>query len=451
MIAAMRRHAPLALILLLYLAVGALYASNTPAWQTPDEPAHYNYVRQLANGRLPIIQPGDYDQEFIVRVVFAGPPFPPEVSLEPMSYEDWQPPLYYLIQTPAFWLSGGSLTVMRLVSLLLGAGVVALAYGLAWRLLRARWLALTTAVFVAFLPQHLAIMASANNDALAELLIAAILFVLVGWVEVETGDWRLETPQSPVSSLQSPKKLVVLGLLLGLGYLTKGTVYPLTAVVGLAIVWRYWGRWGDLVRAGLWAAVPAGLLGALWWVRNMVVYGGLDVLGKAAHDSVVVGQPRTAEWVAEMGRTAVVRAFVSTTFNSFWGQFGWMTTPMDGRLYPLLWLFTAVWVLGLIVALVIWWDRKRPSVLAVVLLFLTFVLTLGVHVVYNLTFVQHQGRYLFPALLPIGVGVSVGLGMWVRPFLRRWPPLRYALPLGLGLAMVGLAVWALFRVIVPFL
>ncbi|MGB5061832.1 MAG: DUF2142 domain-containing protein [Candidatus Promineifilaceae bacterium] len=445
----MRQHAPFTIILLLYLAVGALYAIYTPDWQTPDEPAHYNYVRQLADGRFPIMQPGDYDQEFIMDVVFAGPPFPPEVSLEPMSYEDWQPPLYYLLQTPAFWLSGGSLTVMRLVSLLLGAGVVAFAYGLAWRLFRARWLALTTAVFVAFLPQHLAIMASANNDALAELIIAAILFVLVGWVE--TGDRRLETEESPVSSLQSPKPLVLLGLLLGLGYLTKGTVYPLTAVVGLAIVWRYWRRWGKLVRAGLLTAVPAGLLGALWWARNMVVYGGLDVLGKAAHDSVVVGQPRTAEWVAEMGRTAVIRAFISTTFNSFWGQFGWMTTPMDGRLYRLLWVFTAVWVVGLIVALVIWWDRKRPSVLAVVVLLATFLLSLAVHVAYNVTFVQHQGRYLFPALLPIGVGVSVGLGVWVRPFVRRWPPLRYALPLGLGLAMVGLAVWALFRVIVPFL
>ena len=449
MIAAMRQHAPFTIILLLYLAVGALYAIYTPDWQTPDEPAHYNYVRQLADGRFPIMQPGDYDQEFIMDVVFAGPPFPPEVSLEPMSYEDWQPPLYYLLQTPAFWLSGGSLTVMRLVSLLLGAGVVAFAYGLAWRLFRAQWLALTTAVFVAFLPQHLAIMASANNDALAELIIAAILFVLVGWVE--TGDRRLETEESPVSSLQSPKPLVLLGLLLGLGYLTKGTVYPLTAVVGLAIVWRYWRRWGKLVRAGLLTAVPAGLLGALWWARNMVVYGGLDVLGKAAHDSVVVGQPRTAEWIADMGRTAVIRAFISTTFNSFWGQFGWMTTPMDGRLYRLLWVFTAVWVVGLIVALVIWWDRKRPSVLAVVVLLATFLLSLAVHVAYNVTFVQHQGRYLFPALLPIGVGVSVGLGVWVRPFVRRWPPLRYALPLGLGLAMVGLAVWALFRVIVPFL
>ncbi|MBK7919558.1 MAG: DUF2142 domain-containing protein [Chloroflexi bacterium] len=445
----MRQHAPFTIILLLYLAVGALYAIYTPDWQTPDEPAHYNYVRQLADGRFPIMQPGDYDQEFIMDVVFAGPPFPPEVSLEPMSYEDWQPPLYYLLQTPAFWLSGGSLTVMRLVSLLLGAGVVAFAYGLAWRLFQAQWLALTTAVFVAFLPQHLAIMASANNDALAELIIAAILFVLVGWVE--TGDRRLETEESPVSSLQSPKPLVLLGLLLGLGYLTKGTVYPLTAVVGLAIVWRYWRRWGKLVRAGLLTAVPAGLLGALWWARNMVVYGGLDVLGKAAHDSVVVGQPRTAEWVADMGRTAVYRAFISTTFNSFWGQFGWMTTPMDGRLYRLLWVFTAVWVVGLIVALAIWWDRKRPSVLAVVILLATFLLSLAVHVAYNVTFVQHQGRYLFPALLPIGVGVSVGLGVWVRPFVRRWPPLRYALPLGLGLAMVGLAVWALFRVIVPFL
>ncbi len=449
MIAAMRQHAPFTIILLLYLVVGALYAIFTPDWQTPDEPAHYNYVRQLANGRFPIIQPGDYDQEFIMRVVFAGPPFPPDVSLEPMSYEDWQPPLYYLLQTPAFWLSGGSLTVMRLVSLLLGAGVVAFAYGLAWRLFRARWLALTTAVFVAFLPQHLAIMASANNDSLAELIIAAILFVLVGWVE--TGDRILETEASPISSLQSPKPLILLGLLLGLGYLTKGTVYPLTAVVGLAIVWRYWGRWGELMRAGLLTAVPAGLLGLLWWVRNMMVYGGLDVLGKAAHDSVVVGQPRTAEWIADMGRTAVIRAFISTTFNSFWGQFGWMTTPMDGRLYRLLWVFTAVWVVGLIVALVIWWDRKRPSILAVVVLLTTFLLSLAVHVVYNFTFVQHQGRYLFPALLPIGVGVSVGLGVWGRPFVRRWPPLRYALPFGLGLAMVSLAVWALFRVIVPFL
>ena len=39
------------LILLVYLAIGVLYAVNTPAWQAPDEPAHYNYIKHLAEHR----------------------------------------------------------------------------------------------------------------------------------------------------------------------------------------------------------------------------------------------------------------------------------------------------------------------------------------------------------------------------------------------------------------
>jgi 4-amino-4-deoxy-L-arabinose transferase-like glycosyltransferase len=438
----MPKHGPLLLILAVYFVVGSLYALRTPDWQAPDEPAHYNYVRQLANGRFPIIQPGDYDQEFLNAVVFASPPFQPEHDLTRISYEDWQPPLYYLLQTPVFWATGGSLTAMRLFSLLLGAGVVALAYGLAWRLLRARWLALGTAVFVAFLPQHLSILSAANNDALAELIIAAILFTLIGWLETSN--------QQPATSNQQPATLLLLlllGILLGLGYLTKGTAYPVTAVVALALLWRYWGRWGELVRGGLLVAIPAGLLGALWWGRNAIVYGGLDVLAKAAHDAVVVGQPRTAEWVAAMGETAVLRAFVSTTFNSFWGQFGWMTHPMDSRLYPLLWLFTLAWGFGLALALWTWWDGKRPLAFSILLLFVQFGLTLAVHVGYNITFVQHQGRYLFPALLPIGVAVSVGLGVWGRPFIRRWPWVRYTMPLALALFLLAINALVISRVL----
>lgn len=447
MIGSMRQHGPLFFLLVIYLFVGSFYVIRTPAWQAPDEPAHYNYVRQLANGRFPIIEPGDYDQELIMAVVFSTPAFQPQHDLTVISYEDWQPPLYYLLQTPVYWATGGSLTAMRLLSLLLGAGVVALAYGLAWRLLRARWLALTTAVFVAFLPQHLAILAAANNDVLAELIIAAILFVLLRLIE--SGEWRVESKAPSISNLHSPisQSLLLLGVLLGLGFLTKGTAYPITAVVGLALLWRYWGRWGELVRAGLLVVVPSGLLGALWWGRNAIVYGGLDVMAKAAHDAVVVGQPRTAEWVAEMGETAVLHAFVSTSFNSFWGQFGWMTHPMDGRLYPLLWLFTAVWLIGLVLALAKWWDGKRPLAISLILLFLQFGLTLAVHVGYNITFVQHQGRYLFPALLPIALGVSVGLGVWGRPLFRRWPRVRYLWPAGLALFLIAVNYLVISRVL----
>ncbi len=42
-------------------ALGALFAVQTPAWQAPDEPAHYNYVRYLAeNGAFPVLHMGDY-------------------------------------------------------------------------------------------------------------------------------------------------------------------------------------------------------------------------------------------------------------------------------------------------------------------------------------------------------------------------------------------------------
>ena len=31
-----------------YIVIAILYAALTPTWQVPDEPAHYNYVRALA-------------------------------------------------------------------------------------------------------------------------------------------------------------------------------------------------------------------------------------------------------------------------------------------------------------------------------------------------------------------------------------------------------------------
>ena len=435
----MRKHLPLLLILVVYLVLGTLYAVLTPAWQAPDEPAHYNYVRQFTGGDLPVMEPGDYDQKHLSEVVFESA-FAPGYDLSIIEYEDWQPPLYYLLQTPVFVATDGSLIAMRLGSLLLGAGVVILAYATVLRLApQERWLALTTAVFVAFLPQHLALLASANNDALAELLIAAILFVLAGF-------GRRHIPPRPAQFL-------ALGLLLGLGFITKATVYPLAVVTGIVLLWRFWGDWSALLRAGVVVFGPALLIGALWWGRNIAVYGGLDVLGKETHDLVVVGQPRTAEWIAQYGLAGTAERFVNTTFNSFWGQFGWMTVPMTypGWLYPLLWLFSGLALAGLIIAALGARQRLAAYVLPLLIFLTLFLLTSGVYIYYNMQFVQHQGRYFFPALIPIALGFAIGLGAWSRPLHGRYPRSVYAIPLLLGVALVALDLYALFRVILPAL
>lgn len=439
----------LGLLLLAYVALGALFAVRTPVWQAPDEPAHYNYVHQLADGHWPVIEPGDWDQAYLSEVV--GSEFDPAYPVVGITYEDWQPPLYYLAQWPVYQLSGGSLVAMRLLSVLFGAGVVALA----WVAGRAVFdgdapRALAVAAFVAFLPQHLAILGSVNNDSLAELIIAAILALLV-----------LPWPDRPPR-----RRLLALGLLLGAGFLTKATAYLMAPVIGVFLLARYWpvkpdrsaveqpvgGRISSadlsgLVRALLLVFVPALLLGLLWWGRNVSVYGGLDVMAKGAHDAVVVGQPRTAEWIAQYGLSGTIGRFLRTTFTSFWGQFGWMAAPLPGWMVGPLLVGTVAAVVGLAVVSGQWSVAGRRKRLQTLVLGLTFLLTLALLVFYNLTFVQHQGRYLFPALIPIAVGFTAGLGYWLRPLERRWSWAAWLLPLGFAAVLGGMAMYALWRVL----
>jgi 4-amino-4-deoxy-L-arabinose transferase-like glycosyltransferase len=427
----MRSNSFLILILLAFLLVGAMYAVEIPPWQSPDEPAHYNYVSQVAKGRLPVIEASDYDEAYRSRIVSER--FPADLSIEPLTYEDWQPPLYYLLLAPVFRLSSGSLLALRFASLLIGLAVVVVTYCAAAELWpRQEWLPLTAAAFVAFLPQHVAGLATLNNDGLAELVVATILWLLLRGArrpETAAGQWAL------------------IGGLLGVGFLIKATVYLLLPVVAFALWHQYHSHRPALRRAAFKVALPALLLGLLWWARNLAVYGGLDILGKGAHDRFVVGQLRTADWVGQLGTGPALRQFVVTTFQSFWGQFGWMGVVMDRWVYAVLALFVLLVAAGLVFA---WLHRqwnaagRQQAFILLATAICTVVLFLG----YNLTFVQPQGRYLFPALIPAAGGVALGLYTWVRQLGKRnW--LNWLLPAGLALALIGLDLLALFRYIVP--
>ncbi|MGH2537260.1 MAG: DUF2142 domain-containing protein [Candidatus Promineifilaceae bacterium] len=443
----MSRHWPLAAILVVYLLVAGLYALLTPPWQTPDEPAHYNYIRQLAEGEWPVIRPGDYDQAYQQQVLDSE--FDPRFSVASFEYEDYQPPLYYLLLTPLFRAAGGDLTALRLGSVVLGAGVVVFAYAIGRRLFAGRpWPAAGAAAFVAFLPQHVAMLAAVNNDSLAELLIAAILFLLA----------RLLTDPRPD---RPPARLhLLLGALLGLGFLTKATVYPLAAVVALALY--YLGRPRAQARAGLVVFGLAAALGALWWLRNVAVYQAPDLLGIGAHNAVVTGQPRTAEWLARLGPAGYLAAFGRTTFQSFWGQFGWMGVPMPAWVYAALLLFSVLTLAGLALRIGRPRTYRRPELDAnpgrlpgrpalIIVLLATFLLSLLLYLGYNLTFVQHQGRYLFPALIPVALAVAAGWDRLLAPLALGRPGWYAFWAGGLALGLAGLDLLALYRFILPAL
>ena len=435
-------NAVLLVLATLFVVVGGLYAVLTPPWQAPDEPAHYNYVAQVAGaGCCPVIAPGDWDSAQLGALL--GEQFPPHADLSPIEYEDHQPPLYYLLAAPVFVATGGSLLALRLFSVALGAGLLIVSALAARQIFPARLpLALSAGVFVAFVPQHVAILASVNNDALAELVLAAVILAALAY---STGARRLHP--------------AVLGLLVGLAFLTKLTVYGPAVLAAAAAITVRAGQeqrpFGWFVAQAAWAGGVALVLGALWWARNAAVYGWPDVLAQAAHNRVVVGQLRTAELLAEIGQRAYLNRFVTTTFHSFWGQFGWMAVPMPARIYWLAGLFSAFAAAGLVVLFVVRRPALTPTrratlwVLAVVLL-----ATAANYLIYNRTFVQLQGRYLFTALLPLGVLASAGLWGWARLLGGASEPrsrLLVWLPLIVMLWLPALAVYALFRFVVPFL
>ena len=439
------------IILIVYLGIGSLFAALVPAWQSPDEPAHYNYVRQLANGYFPIMEPSDYDEVYRNEVVSSR--FDPQYDVSIITYEDWQPPLYYLLLTPIFMLTNGSLLALRLTSLLIGAGVVILAYAVAVQVYPLqRWVGLTTAVFVAFLPQNLSILASVNNDSLTELLIAGALLVLTQWVSSQDANWRL---------WHERRYLLIIGFIIGLALLTKLSAYLLIPLAGIALLGRYWGRWDDVFPSSVLLFAPAFLMGSVWWGRNLIVYDGIDPVGTFAHNAAVVGQTRTAEWILQFGLNGTIQRFLQTTFNSFWGQFGWMAVPMPLWIYQPLLGFTGIVILGLLLKMVMGTSHQADSENAIhasalkpLVLILMLLLTVGMHVYYNITFVQHQGRYLFPALVPIGIGIALGLGGWfslIKQFLSEeiGYVLSYTIPFFLGVTLATLDLFALFIFILP--
>jgi 4-amino-4-deoxy-L-arabinose transferase-like glycosyltransferase len=286
-----------------------------------------------------------------------------------------------------------------------------------------------------------------NNDSLAELLIAAQLLVVL--VAVRRFGRH---PAKPAAQSGENQVWLLLGLLLALGLVTKVTTYIMAPVAALGIFLAYRGRPRRMATAAALVFGVALAVGLAWWVRNIFVYGGLDPLGTVAHNGIVTGQPRTSDWVQELGWLQTLRAFGQTTFQSFWGQFGWMGVPMPRWVYGPLAIFTVLTAVGCLAAARSLARRPRPGVRsASAILLATLLLAVLLYLSYNVTFVQHQGRYLFPALAPIAVGVAVAWRTLLAPLAGRWPGVYGLFALALGAGLFALDMIALFRFIVPAL
>jgi hypothetical protein len=427
------------LIVLTYLVTATLYAINTPKWQAPDEPAHFNYIRHIAEtGTLPVLQRGDYDQAYLEQIKAAK--FPASMSIDAIRYEAYQPPLYYLAATPIYLIARGAgidatVIALRLFSVVLGVVVLIVAYSIVREIFPNDDLfALATVGAIATIPQHIAVSASISNDLAAEVVLALILWIAIKRVN---------------GAIRDSQFVILGGIAFGAALLTKTTAYVPGALVliGAILVTKQLRITNYELRIIFFLFALAALIAAPMFARNLLIYGITDPLGIARHDSVVIGQPTTAEMITRFGLNKIVSDFFVVTFKSFWAQFGWMGVLVHERIYIALAALTVIAILGHIfyaIRILRQRDLLSPAQWwCAILLSAMIGVAVADYVLYNFKFLQFQGRYLFPALVPLALFLVIGLRELIPNAFRK---IIFAL---LYIALVALDVVCLFWFIVP--
>jgi hypothetical protein len=408
---------PLAVLLGIFLALGALWAALVPPFEKPDEVHHFAYVQFLPRARRLPVQAREPDPFLEVELqqpptYYLGAAIPyglaGRLGLPATDLHDWLErlnPRYQGRSPPLgaernFWLQDGigvdagetypfDLLLVRLFSLLLSAGTVLLSFRLARRVLPDRpWLAIGAAAAVGLLPQFTFLATSASNDSLAWLWSALYLLLLL----------RLRDSAPD----RSGRAYLALGVAAGLAPLVKSTLYPL---LPLALLVAPPGlRLGARLRGlAVWGA-SALLVGGWWFVRNERLYGDLlgrqEIINPALFAWNIHPKPLGSPYFAPSG------PFWPKLGQSFVGYFGFVHLPLPDWAYGSVFLAAIAALAGLGLFL---WRAGREARLRLGLLAAAGLLALAGVVYYNLHVDQPQGRYLFVALPALAILFVTGL------------------------------------------
>lgn len=376
----------LVLLLVVFAVTALLWAFvSMPTWG-PDEGSHYEYAQFIvANGRLPI-----YGQD-----VYAYDPTRLQAHAN-------YPPLYYLAAALVLAVTGIApglvpLMALRVMSIGLSIGTLALTYRLAREVLPARpYVALVATAVVGFAPMFTYLSATINSDNLINLVYAIWLCVAV----------------RGINSTPDRRWYLTLGAVLGVGLITKYSIAPavvLSAILLFVLAHRQpQAGWRHLVRSAAWTGAAMLLLSGWWFARNWFVYG--DVLNSSSPFVAKLSPYAARGSLLEMltTLTPVPGAFLPTLVQSFIGTFSYMNIYLPAILYGVVAVIGVIGLAGCVWKLHAAWRRCEVPINALffacaALMNLIFVALYAYAVDY-----QAQGRYLFPSLSIVAIAVVVG-------------------------------------------
>lgn len=471
---------PTALIALLAAValVGLAWALIMPAWQAPDENAHFAYVQSLSEqGRLPQdaarplasteqLRAADAVNSDQTAATLATKP-----EWDPGAYERWRvtaaalgpadradgggpnpagpnPPLYYAAAAAADELAGGGDIFARLVAMrLLSVALLLVTVSGAWLLAgevfgRDRGLQLAAAAVAGLAPMVSFISASVSPDAALYALWSIAL-----WLGVRVAQRGL-TPSSGTALLA----------VTGLAVVTKATSWALVpaALFVLAVGARRLathGRRRALITIA--ASLSAFLVPVIGWLALLRTQGRAPVEQAAGGGAFDARQFLSYVWQTYLPELPFQTRFSLLTplpLYDSWvktglGAFGWLEVVFPEPLYVVLTAVLVVAAAAALAGLVGARRRVEPAAVGFVAL-AAIALVAGLHwTEYNVLLGGgkgfSQGRYLFPLIAVVGLAFAQAV--------RALGPRRRLPALGLLLgALCALQIYSLALVLTRF-
>jgi hypothetical protein len=465
--AGMRRVPKAAWICALVACLNAVcWSIVTPAFEVPDEPSHYAYVKQLAEtGSLPTSGSGDYSYEEVVtldalryykvrqqpqdhtiatrleqgvleRVLHAAPRSS-EKGSRAAGVAASQPPLYYALETIPYALGGtllARLQLMRLMSALMAGLTAMFAFLFVREALPAeRWAWTVGGLAVALVPLLGLMSGAVNPDALLFTISSAIFYCLA----------------RAFRRGLTARGAIALGALLAAGFLTKLNFIGLVpgVVLGLLVLCvrvSHVSRRSALRLLALALGIgfcPVVLYAFINVLSSHPLFGLTSTVANHLHRSVLAEinyiwqlyLPRLPGTINDFPGLFTARAL---WFDGYVGLYGWLDTTFPGWVYSA--ALIPAGVIALLCARALYTGRAALRSRAVELVVYAAV---GIGVMALIGAASYdsfphtdaefaQTRYLLPMVALLGAVIALA----ARGAGRRWGPTVGALIVTLFLA-----------------
>ncbi len=261
---------------LLASAHSLVYVFSVPPWATEDEEQHVDYILEIRDEhRIPRVD--QTIRESIVRSTIATDrwgslhlgvtspdPDPTHRGLEGLSYEAYQPPLYYAVLAAVVAPAGHHLLTVMYLGRLIGAALAGVGAALT-ALLAARWCkcgrsrraAWIAGLSLAAIPAYAEAGARINNDTGLIVASVASLLLLTSFID-----------------RPSTQGAAIAGIAIGVsaGMKITGVVLLAPAAVALTVVWGRVG-WRSRLMWGSLMAMPGAAVAVAWTLVSYERYG----------------------------------------------------------------------------------------------------------------------------------------------------------------------------------